>query len=81
MTMDDDFCVNAIKSALHKHNSPEIFNTDQGSQYTGKAFTGTIKKERDIKISIDGKRRCMDSIFIERLWRSVKYEKIFLEEF
>jgi putative transposase len=80
VTMDDDFCVNALKSALRKHNSPEIFNTDQGSQYTGNAFTGTLK-EKGIKISMDGKGRCMDNIFIERLWRSVKYEKIFLEEF
>ena len=80
VTMDDDFCVNALKSALRKHNSPEIFNTDQGSQYTGNAFTGALK-ERGIKISMDGKGRCMDNVFIERLWRSVKYEKIFLEEF
>ncbi len=80
VTMDDDFCVNALKSALRKHNSPEIFNTDQGSQYTGNAFTGALK-EKDIKISMDGKGRCMDNILIERLWRSVKYEKIFLEEF
>ncbi len=80
VTMDDSFCVNALKSALRKHNSPEIFNTDQGSQYTSKAFTGELK-EKGIKISMDGKGRCMDNIFIERLWRSVKYEKIFLEEF
>ena len=80
VTMDDDFCVNALKSALRKHNRPEIFNTDQGSQYTGNAFTGALK-ERGIKISMDGKGRCMDNVFIERLWRSVKYEKIFLEEF
>jgi putative transposase len=80
VTMDDDFCVNALKSALRKHNSPEIFNTDQGSQYTGSAFTDALI-ERGIKISMDGKGRCMDNIFIERLWRSVKYEKIFLEEF
>ena len=80
VTMDDDFCVNALKSALCKHNSPEIFNTDQSSQYTGNAFTGALK-ERGIKISMDGKGRCMDNVFIERLWRSVKYEKIFLEEF
>jgi len=79
-TMNDDFCVNALKSALRQHHSPEIFNTDQGSQYTGNAFTGTLK-EHDVKISMDGKGRCMDNIFIERLWRSVKYEKIFLEEF
>jgi len=70
----------ALNSAFRKHNGPEIFNTDQGSQYTGNAFTGTLK-EKGIKISMDGKGRCMDNIFIERLWRSVKYEKIFLEEF
>jgi putative transposase len=80
VTMDDNFCVNALKSALRKHEKPEIFNTDQGSQYTGKAFTGTLL-ETGIKISMDGKGRCMDNIFIERLWRSVKYEKVFLEEF
>jgi hypothetical protein len=80
VTMDDDFCVNALKSPLRKHNSPEIFNADQGSQYTGSAFTDALI-ERAIKISMDGKGRCMDNVFIERLWRSVKYEKIFLEEF
>ena len=79
MTLDDDFCVNALKSALRKHKTPEIFNTDQGAQYTGKAFTGALK-DHGVQISMDGKGRCMDNIFIERLWRSVKYEKIFLEE-
>ena len=78
--MDDDFCVNALKSALRKHQTPEIFNTDQEAQYTGKAFTGTLKNH-GVQISMDGKGRCMDNIFIERLWRSVKYEKILLEEF
>jgi len=80
VTLDDDFCVNALKSALRKHKTPEIFNTDQGAQYTGKAFTGELK-DHGVQISMDGKGRCMDNIFIERLWRSVKYEKIFLEEF
>ena len=80
VTMNEGFCVNALKSALRRHQTPKIFNTDQGSQYTGAAFTGTLK-EKSIKISMDGKGRCMDNIFIERLWRSVKYEKIFLEEF
>lgn len=80
VTMDDDFCVNALKSALGRHENPEIFNTDQGSQYTGDAFTGALK-DKGIRISMDGKGRCMDNIFIERLWRSVKQEKIFLEEF
>jgi len=80
VTMNDDFCVNALKSALRRHQAPGIFNTDQGSQYTGNAFTGALK-EHGVTISMDGKGRCMDNIFIERLWRSVKYEKIFLEEF
>ena len=80
VTMNDDFCVNALQSALRRHQTPQIFNTDQGAQYTGNAFTGTLK-ENGIKISMDGKGRCMDNIVIERLWRSVKYEKIFLEEF
>lgn len=78
--MNDDFCVNALNSALRRHQVPQVFNTDQGAQYTGTGFTGTLK-EYGIKISMDGKGRCMDNICIERLWRSVKYEKIFLEEF
>ena len=80
VTMDDYFCVNALKSTLRKHKASEIFNTDQGSQYTSKAFTGALKYH-GVKNSMDGKGHCMDNIFIERLWRSVKYEKIFLEEF
>ena len=65
---------------MRKHKTPEIFNTYQGVQYTGKAFTGALK-DHGVQISMDGKGRCMDNIFIERLWRSVKYEKILLEEF
>ena len=80
VTMDDDFCVRALKSALRRHKTPEILNTDQGSLYTGNAFTSALK-DRGVKISMDGKGRCRDNIFIELLWRSVKYEKIFLEEF
>ncbi len=80
VTMDDNFCVNALKSALHKHKIPVIFNTDQKAQYTRNAFTGALKYH-GVQISMDGKGHCMDNIFIERLWRSVKYEKIFLEEF
>ena len=78
--MDDDFCVNVLKSALSRYKTPGIFNTDQGAQYTGKAFTGGLK-DHGVQISMDAKGRYMDNIFIERLWRSVKYEKIFLEEF
>ena len=69
-----------MKSALRKHQTPEIFNTDQGAQYTGNAFTGALKKH-GVQISMDVKGRCLDNIFIERLWRSAKYEKIYLEEF
>jgi putative transposase len=80
VTLDDDFCVNALKSAIRQYGRPDIFNTDQGSQYTGKEFTGVLL-EHDIKISMDGKGRAMDNIFIERLWRSVKYEEVYLHEY
>ena len=80
VTMDDAFCVNALKSAIRRHGVPDIFNTDQGSQYTGNAFTGVLK-EHSIKISMDGKGRAMDNIFIERLWRSVKYEEVYIKEY
>lgn len=79
-SMDDSFCVSALERALRLHPKPEIFNTDQGSQFTGKAFTGVLK-EHGVRISMDGKGRCMDNIFIERLWRSVKYEEIYLNDY
>ena len=66
VTMDDDFCVNTLKSALRRYKRTEIFNTDQGSQYTGNAFTGALK-DHVFKISMHGKGRCRDNIFIERL--------------
>jgi transposase InsO family protein len=65
VTMDDEFCVNALKSALRKHQSPEIFNTDQRTQFTGKAFTGALK-DHGVQISMDGKGKRMDNIFLER---------------
>jgi len=80
VTMDDDFCVSSLGSAIRNYGTPEIFNTDQGSQYTGEAFTGLLKSN-GIKISMDGKGRFMDNIFIERLWRSLKYEEIYLKEY
>lgn len=80
VTMDDDFCVSSLRRAIRNHGTPEIFNTDQGSQYTGEAFTGLLKSN-GIKISMDGKGRFMDNIFIERLWRSLKYEEIYLKEY
>ena len=73
-TMDDSFCVSALERALRLYGKPEIFNTDQGAQFTGKAFTDTLKNA-GIRISMDGKGRALDNIFIERLWRSVKYEE------
>jgi len=78
-TMDTGFCIEALNEALSKHGKPEIFNTDQGSQFTSFDFTGVLK-EAEIKISMDGRGRCMDNIFIERLWRSLKYEAVYLHE-
>jgi putative transposase len=76
-TLDSDFCVDALEEALSK-GTPEIFNTDQGSQFTGKAFTGVLL-HHGIQISMDGKGRCMDNVFVERLWRSLKYEEVYLK--
>jgi putative transposase len=75
-TMTADFCVDALQQAL-KLGKPEIFNTDQGSQFTSNEFTGVLASN-DIKISMDGKGRALDNIFIERLWRSVKYENVYI---
>jgi putative transposase len=80
VTLDDDFCVNALESAIRRYGRPGIFNTDQGAQFTGKDFTGVLSRN-DIRISMDGKGRATDNIFIERLWRSVKYEEIYLHEY
>jgi len=79
-TIDRRFCIEALNEALAKHGKPEIFNTDQGSQYTSEEFTG-ILKANDIKISMNGKGRALDYIFVERLWRSVKYEEVYLKEY
>jgi len=79
-SMDDSFCVSALERALRLYPKPDIFNTDQGSQFMGNAFTGVLK-DHQIRISMDGKGRCMDNIFIERLWRSVKYEEIYLNHY
>lgn len=78
-TMDARFCVEALNEALDRYGRPEIFNTDQGSQFTSLDFTGALK-DADIAISMDGRGRCMDNIFIERLWRSLKYEAVYLHE-
>ncbi len=77
-TMDAGFCVSALEEALARHGKPEIFNTDQGSQFTSAAFTGTLATA-GVAISMDGRGRWMDNVFIERLWRSLKYEAIYLK--
>ena len=78
-TMDARFCVEALNEALARYGKPEIFNTDQGSQFTSFEFTGVLKGA-GVAISMDGRGRCMDNIFIERLWRSLKYEAVYLHE-
>ena len=78
-TLDAGFCTDALDEALARYGTPEIFNTDQGSQFTSFAFTGRLR-EAGIRISMDGRGRCMDNIFIERLWRSLKYEAVYLHE-
>ena len=80
VTLEEGFCVSALESALRRHGRPQIFNTDQGVQYTGQAFTGVLKGQA-IRISMDGKGRATDNIMIERLWRSVKYEEIYLKDY
>jgi putative transposase len=79
-TLDSAFCVDALEEAIAKYGCPEIFNTDQGSQFTADTFTYALKS-RGIAISMDGKGRWMDNVFIERLWRSVKYEDIYLKAY
>ena len=79
-TLDTDFCIEALEEALQRFGAPDIFNTDQGSQFTSEAFTGVLK-DHGIKISMDGKGRWMDNVFVERLWRSVKYEDVYLRAY
>jgi len=79
ITMDCEFCVSTLDHALER-GRPEIFNTDQGSQYTSGDFIGRLKQD-DIRISMDGRGRCFDNIMIERLWRSVKYEEVYLKDY
>ena len=79
-TLDSAFCVDALEEAITKYGCPDIFNTDQGSQFTAEAFTNTLRAN-DIAISMDGKGRWRDNVFIERLWKSVKYEDIYLKAY
>jgi putative transposase len=79
-SLDSSFCVDALEEALYHYDKPEIFNTDQGSQYTSDAFTDVLKAN-DIRISMDGKGAWRDNVFVERLWRSVKYEEVYLNAY
>src|SRR5690606_38518129 len=79
-TMDAGFCVAALEEALARFGKPEIFNTVQGSQFTSFAFTSVLRNA-DVRISMDGRGRWMDNVFIERLWRSMKYECVYLHAF
>jgi len=80
ITMEVDFCLEVVEEALAKHGKPEIFNTDQGSQFTSAAFTGLLQ-DNAIAISMDGKGSWRDNVFVERLWRSVKYEEVYLRAY
>ena len=80
ITMESDFCVDALTEAMEKYGSPEIFNTDQGVQFTCASFIDTLAA-RGVRISMDGKGRYLDNIFIERLWRSLKYEEVYLKAY
>jgi putative transposase len=79
-TIDSSFCVEALEEALSRFGQPSIFNTDQGSQFTAEAFTKPLR-DRGIAISMDGKGRCIDNVFVERLWRSLKYEEVYLHAY
>jgi len=79
-TLDTNFCVEALQEAIASHGTPEIFNSDQGSQFTSEAFTDELK-QHNIRISMDGKGRWVDNVFVERLWRSVKYEEVYLRAY
>ena len=80
ITLDVEFCINAVEEALARHGRPDIFNTDQGSQFTSTAFTGLLLKH-GIAISMDGRGAWRDNVFVERLWRSVKYEEVYLRAY
>ena len=80
ITMEVEFCLEAVEEALARHGRPEIFNTDQGSQFTSADFTGLLL-DNAIAISMDGKGAWRDNVFVERLWRSVKYEEVYLRAY
>ena len=80
ITMDASFCIEALEEALSRNEKPEVFNTDQGSQFTSEAFTRRLK-ENGIRISMDGRGRWRDNVFVERIWRSIKYEEVYLHAY
>jgi len=80
ITLDAEFCIDAVNEAIARHGTPEIFNTDQGCQFTSQGFTDVLK-DNGIRISMDGKGRWRDNVFIERLWKSVKYEDVYLKAY
>jgi putative transposase len=79
-TLDASFCVEALLEATEQFGTPEIFNTDQGAQFTAEEFIGLLRAH-SVKISMDGKGRCLDNVFVERLWRSLKYEEVYLHAY
>ena len=79
-TLTTDFCIDALQEALQRYGAPDIFNTDQGSQFTSAEFTGVLK-EHGIRISMDGKGCWRDNVFVERLWRTIKYEEVYLKAY
>jgi len=76
--MEASFCIDCLEGALQMYGPPEVFNSDQGSQFTAESFTGVLKRA-GVAISMDGRGRAFDNIFVERLWRTVKYEDIYLK--
>ncbi len=80
ITLETEFCIDAVQDALARHGKPEIFNTDQGSQFTSAAFTGLLA-DKGIAISMDGRGAWRDNVFVERLWRTVKYEEVYLRAY
>ncbi len=80
ISMDTAFCLEALEEAFERYGQPEVFNTDQGSQFTSEAFTSALKA-RDIRISMDGKGSWRDNVFVERIWRSIKYEEVYLRAY
>jgi len=80
ITMETDFCIEAVEEAMARYGKPDIFNTDQGSQFTSSAFTGLLK-QHGIRISMDGQGAWRDNVFVERLWKSVKYEEVYLKAY